>query len=185
MHAVASLVNGIDTDALKQTMETVRQDAAAGVARFRVATAWKGGTLTESRIEGWELGGQALSKSFTIRIDEPAELLGRNTAPNPQEYLLAAVNACMAATFVAACAMQGIKLDRLEIETAGALDLRGFLGLDSKVKPGYDELEYTVRVRGDGTQKQFEAVHEWMKKTSPNFWNMANAIRMKPRLVIE
>lgn len=180
-----TLRNGIDTDALKHTMDAVARDPAKGVAGFQVTTRWKGGTRSESRVAGWKLGGQALSKDFVIGIDEPRELLGENTAPNPQEYLLAAVNACILATYVAACAMQGVTLKHLEIETRGTLDLRGFLGLDKNVKPGYDELEYVVRVKGDGTPQQFEAVHKWVMATSPNYWNMAHPIRMKPRLVVE
>jgi len=178
-------INDIDTDALKATMQAVSQNPATGLVGFQVTTHWKGGTKSETRVEGWELAGRRLAKDFTIEIDEPHELLGENTAPNPQEYLLAAVNACIMATFVAACSMQGIRLDDLQIETRGQLDLRGFLGLDKSVKPGYDELEYTIRVRGNGTQRQFETVHNWVMATSPNYWNMANAIRMKPRLIVD
>ncbi len=94
------------------------------------------------------------------------------------------MNACMAATYVAACSMQGIALEHLEIRTQGELDLRGFLGLDPAVKPGYDQLEYTVRIKGNGSPRQFEAVHEWVKKTSPNYFNMANAIRLRSTLEI-
>jgi uncharacterized OsmC-like protein len=178
-------INDIDTDALKQTMEAVSQDPAAGIAGFHVTTRWKGGTRSETSVTGWELGGRRLAKDFTIPIDEPTELLGTNTAPNPQEYLMAAVNACLMATYVAACAMQGIELEHLEIETRGELDLRGFLGLDKSVKPGYDQLDYIVRIKGNGTRRQFEAVHEWVMATSPNYWNMANAVRMKPHLRVE
>jgi len=180
-----AVINGIDTDALKQTMETVKNDPSTGIARFDVTTAWKGGAQSETRVKGWELGGKRLPKDFTIRIDEPPELLGTNTAANPQEYLMAAMNACLMATYVAACSAQGIELESLEIESRGELDLRGFLGLDKNVKPGYDEIDYRVRIKGDGTPQQFSAVHEWVKKTSPNYWNMANAIRLNAELVIE
>lgn len=185
MAAVATKTNGIDTDALKQVMEDVKRDPALGIAGFCVTTEWKGRTRTETRVDGWSLGGQALPKNFTIAIDEPPELLGENTAANPQEFLMAAVNACMAATYVAAASMQGIELESLEIETKGELDLRGFLGLDAKVKPGYDEIGYTVRVKGDGTEEQFAKIHEWVKKTSPNYFNMANAIRLNSELIVD
>jgi len=184
-HASTGNLNGIDTELLRQTMDQVKADPAAGMARFQVSTAWRGGTRSETRVDGWELGGQWHPKQFQIQIDEPPELLGTNTAANPQEYLLAAANACMMATYVGACAMQGIELESLEIETSGELDLRGFLGLDRNVKPGYDQLEYTVRIKGSGTPEQFERVHEWVMTTSPNYWNLANPVRMAPRLVVE
>lgn len=182
---MTSRINGIDTDALKATMDAVRRNPATGMARFNVTTEWKGGTRSETRVENWMLGGQVLPKNFTIRIDEPPELLGTSTAANPQEYLMAAMNACIMATWVAACSMQGIELEHLEIASEGDLDLRGFLGLNKNVKPGYDELRYTVRIKGNGTPEQYEAVHRWVEATSPNYFNMANAIRMNSRVVID
>jgi uncharacterized OsmC-like protein len=185
MQTTKTHLNGIDTEALQQTMDAVSQDPSTGVARFQVTTGWQGGTKSETRIESWALGGRQLERNFTVAVDEPPELLGAGTAPNPQDYLMAAVNSCMLATYVAACSMQGIELERLEIETHGELDLRGFLGLDKRVKPGYDEIEYTVRIKGNGTPRQFQAIHEWVMATSPNYWNMANTVRMKPRLILE
>jgi len=181
----AAKLNGIDTEVMRETTDLVKKGPAKGKARFEVTTAWKGGTKSETRVAGWELGGRQLPKSFRIAIDEPPELLGTNTAANPQEHLLAAANACMMATYVGACAMQGVELESLSIESGGELDLRGFLGLDRNVKPGYDEIAYTVRIRGKGTPEQFERVHQWVMKTSPNYWNMANPIHMKPTLIIE
>ena len=71
-----------------------------------------------------------MPRNFTIVADEPMELLGTNTAPNPQELLMAAVNACMMVGYVCQAAIRGITLDDCRIETEGELDLRGFLGLD-------------------------------------------------------
>jgi uncharacterized OsmC-like protein len=185
MQTLTTKINGIDTDALKQTMDDVRQEPSKGIARFQVTTGWKGSTRSETRVEGWALGGRQLAKNFTIEMDEPPELLGENHAANPQEYLMAAMNACMLNTYVAACSMQGITLEHLEIETKGELDLRGFLGLNKNVKPGYDQMEYTVRIKGDGTADQFQRVHNWVKATSPNYFNIANPIELKSELVVE
>jgi hypothetical protein len=57
--------------------------------------------------------------------------------------------------------------------------------LDKNVKAGYDALDYTIRAKGDGTKEQFDKIHEWVRATSPNYWNMANAITMRPRIQIE
>ena len=53
------------------------------------------------------------------------------------------------------------------------------------MKAGYDALDYTIRAKGDGTKEQFDKIHEWVRATSPNYWNMANAITMRPRIQIE
>lgn len=70
-----------------------------------------------------------MDRSFTIDVDEPLELPGESKAPNPQEMLMTAPNTCVMAGYVAGAAVKGIKLDRLEIETKGQLDLRGLLGI--------------------------------------------------------
>ena len=183
--AQAQKTNGIDTDALKQMIKDVAEDPARGKAKFQVVTAWQGGTRSETRVDAWELGGQRRPKNFTISTDEPPELLGENTAPNPQEYLMTGLNTCMMVGYVAGCAVKGIELESLQIETHGELDLRGFLALDESVKPGYEEVHYTVRIKGNGTPEQFQEIHEAVQATSPNFSNFATPIRLKPTLVVE
>ena len=181
----SATVNGLDTQALRGLIGEVAADPSRGVAGFRVTTDWKGGTRSDSRVEGWKLGGRHKRKDFVIGSDEPQELLGGNTAPNPQELLMSALNACMLVGYVAGAAMEGITLRSLSIETAGELDLRGFLGLDPAVKPGYDTLHYTVRVQGDGTPEQFRRIHETVMAHSPNRWNIAQPVRLTSDRLLE
>ena len=49
---------------------------------------------------------------------------------------------------------------------------------------GYQSLRYTVRIKGNGTEEQFAKIHDAVMATSPNFYNMANAVALKPTLVI-
>ena len=185
MATVQAKVNGIDTDALKQAMGEISNDAAKGIAKFQVATHWKGGTRSETTVDKWALGGEQLPRNFTIASDEPPELLGDGSAANPQEILMSGLNACIMVGYVTGCAVKGIELESLSIETEGELDLRGFLGLDDSVKPGYDEIRLIVRIKGNGTSEQFQEIHETVKATSPNFFNISKPIAVKPELVIE
>ena len=90
----------------------------------------------------------------------------------------------MTVGYVAQCAVRGITLESLEIETEGEIDLRGFFGLDPSVAPGYESLSYTVRIKGDGTAEQFAEIHEAVMATSPNFHNVSRPVALKPTLVI-
>ncbi len=177
--------NGIDTDALKQMMKDISESPSKGKATFRVSTCWQEGMRSTAQVASLELGGERISRDFSINSDEPAELLGTDTAANPQELLMAGLNACMMGTFVACCSMRGIELEHLEINTEGELDLRGFLGLNHAVKPGYDEISYTIHVKGNGTPQQFQDVHQTVMETSPNYWNMANRITLRADLIVE
>ena len=84
--------------------------------------------------------------------------------------------------YVAQAAVRGIRLDDCRIETEGELDLRGFLGLDEKVPPGYRRINYTVWLDGDGSRDQFEEIHQAVMATSPNYFNMAQPVQMCGRL---
>ncbi len=179
------IVNGINVGDLKRLVADVAADPANGATRWRVATSWQGQTYSRSHVRGFDIGGKHISRFFAIDVDEPYEIGGSNRFANPQEHLIAALNACMIAGYAAQCAIRGIELERLEIETTGDIDLRGFLGVDATVAPGYEAMSYTVRIKGDATSEQFEAVHAAVMATSPNFYNIANAIALKSALVIE
>ena len=178
-------INGLELDALTGLVREIEQDPARGRVEFRVRSQWRGQTRSRTAVESYTVGGQVVHRHFTIDADEPFELLGRNTAPNPQELLMAALNACITVGYVAGAALEGITLERLEVETSGSLDLRGFLGIDPAVLPGYHTIRYTVRLKGDGTPAQFEAIHETVARTSPNYFNLSRPVRMDARLVVE
>jgi len=131
------------------------------------------------------MGGVNVPRRFAIDIDEPFELGGGNAYANPQEYLLAAMNACMIVGYAALCALQGITLEKLEITTEGDIDLRGFFGLDKTVAAGYRELKSQVVIKGDGSEEQFQKIHQMVLATSPNFFNITRAIRVMPELTVE
>ena len=163
-------VNGLDVDALRDVVRDVEQDPTKSQVEFRVRSEWKGQTRSRSTVESYTLGGRTVYRHFTIDADEPFELLGRNAAPNPQELLMAALNACLTVGYV-----------------AGALDLRGFLGIDPGVRTGYDTIHYVARLGGDGTPAQFRALHEAVVRTSPNYFNfhVSRPLSIDARLVVE
>ncbi len=175
-------VNGIDVAALEETVAAITEDHARGVVEFTVNTEWTGQTRSETTVTHYTLGGERIDRQFKMVADEPFELLGTNSAPNPQELLMCAANACMTVGYVAQAAVRGITLTKCEITMKGALDLRGFLGIDAGVRPGYGSIDYNVALEGDATREQFEEIHAAVQATSPNYFNMANAIEMRGTL---
>src|SRR5438477_8143917 len=175
-----SVVNGIDTDAVHELIDDVDSNPAKGMTHWRVASAWQGGTRSRAQVNGFAIGGVDVSRRFSIDFDEPFELGGSNAFANPQEYLLAALNACMIVGYTALCALQGITLDKLEITTEGDIDLRGFFGLDPQVAAGYRQLRSRVVIKGDGTEEQFPKIHDMALATSPNFHDITRAVQVAP-----
>ena len=180
-----TVINGINVDNLLALIEGVRRESAKGKTNWQVITNWQGQARSRAEIESFEIGGERVPRRFSIDMDEPHELGGSNSFANPQEHLIAALNACMTVGYVAQCAVRGITLESLSIETDGEIDLRGFLGIDPAVPSGYENLNYTVRMKGNGTKEQFAEIHQAVMATSPNFYNLSQPVALKPTLVVE
>lgn len=151
-----STINDLNPKALENFAQNVEQDPNKGEVNFAVTSQWQGGTKSVATVKNYRLGGVEYSREFQIEADEPKELLGTNTAPNPQELLLAALNACMTVGFSAVASLMGIELKSLEIKTSGTLDLRGFLDLNDTVNPGYDNVNFEVIISADASPEQLE-----------------------------
>jgi len=157
MH-VTSIVNGVDLDRLSATIDHVTADPALARFQFRAANHWIDGGYSRTTIKGFYGAGQedtTRTEPFTVDTDEPPVLLGQNRAPNTVEYVLHALAACLSGTIVYHAAARGIALDGLETTIEGDLDLHGFLGLDSSVRPGYEQIRITVKATGDFDDNQF------------------------------
>jgi hypothetical protein len=181
--AEPNIVNGINVDDLLALIETVKGDAAKGKTNWRVATTWQGRTQSRSQVEGFGIGGERVPRRFSIDIDEPCELGGSNQFANPQEHLLAALNACMTVGYVAQCAV------RESFWKAGDRDQwrdrpSWLPRIDPAVPPGYASLSYVVRIKGGGTKEEFAEIHQAVMTTSPNFYNVFRPVELKPTLVV-
>jgi len=151
MHTT-SIVNGVDLDRLSGTIDAISGDPALARFQFRVRNDWIDGGYSRTTIKGFYGASQedaSRTGSFTVDTDEPAVLLGENRAPNAGEYVLHALAACLTGTIAYHAAARGIALDGLETTIQGDLDLRGFLGLDSNVRPGYEQIRVTIKATGD------------------------------------
>lgn len=179
------MINGINVTALQGAVDAIKSDPAQAHTTWRIHSRWVGGTRADHHVEGCQIGGAFIKRPFVIKSDEPLELVGTNQYANPQEYLLAGLNACMMVGYAAVAALMGIELTKLEVETTGDIDLRGFLGLSKDVPPGYRKLEQTVHIAGNATPEQFAKLHETVHATSPNFFNITHAIPTNSRMVVE
>lgn len=178
-------INGVSPSELQELVAVVSQDATQGQLAFQATTSWVNGVHSLTCISSLEWAGQSYDRNFTLAIDEPEELGGTNLGPNPQEVLLSALNACVVATFVSLCSMHGIALEKVEVTSVGQLNLRGFFQLDASVPAGYQDLRTTLTVKGNATAEKFQEIYEATLSASPNIWNLANPVALKPDLQVE
>ncbi|MDQ0247837.1 putative OsmC-like protein [Bacillus fengqiuensis] len=178
-------LNGIDVDALKEYRSNIAHYPENAMIDYKINLKWLGGTKSMVTTKGITLGGQELSRNFSFVIDEPEQLLGENTNPTPQEYLLGGMGACMLVGYTVGASVLGIQLEKLELDIESGLDLRGFLEVDPNAPVGLKDVNYTIRVKGNGTKEQFEEIHQKVIQTSPNRATIANPINIVPKLVVE
>ena len=148
--------NGVDVEKLAETVKAVTEDPKKAQVKFMANTKWVSGAYSKTKI-----------RDFVIECDEPSALLGTNKAPNPVETILAALGSCLAVGFAYSAAARDINLESLDISLEGDLDLRGFLGVSDEVRPGYQNIKVTCRIKSDASKEKISELYEHVKKTSP------------------
>ena len=101
LDTVKNRANGLDLAALGAVVDAIESDPSQALVGFDVTTRWTGQTRSETTVEGYTMAGERITRTHKIVADEPCELLGGDSAPNPQELLMAAFNACITVGYVA------------------------------------------------------------------------------------
>jgi hypothetical protein len=55
----------------------------------------------------------------------------------------------------------------LDISLEGDLDLRAFLGVSDDVRPGYQNIKATCRIKSDASREKIEELFKHVQRTSP------------------
>ena len=108
-------------------------------------------------------------ESFVFEKDEPPVLLGEDHGANPVEYALAALDGCLTTSLIYHAAAQGIKIEEVESNLSGNLDLHGFLGMDENVRNGYEGINVTFKIKSDASEEKLRELVDLAQKRSPVF----------------
>lgn len=123
-------------DVIVATQEDLRANPDHAQATFSVASRQVEGLRSEAKI-----------RQFSVTVDEPASLGGTDAAPNPVEFVLAALATCQEITYRAYATALGIPLDGVSVTLNGTLDLRGFFAVKDGVRPGFGDVRGTVELK--------------------------------------
>jgi len=168
-------LNGLDLDQMRQLIEQVRNDPTIA----QPLNTWK------ARVR-WLSGfrGQAFIRDHTFVIDEPADLVGKDTAPNAVEYVLGALGACLTVGFILNATKRGIAIRNFEIALQGTIDnISTFLGLSQQGHPGYREISAEAYVDADADEAILREIWQETVTTSPVGNTLARQVTLHPRLV--
>ena len=163
-------LNGLDTDALGQTVDALKRDQTLARFEFRASNRWIGGGENRSTIQGFfGAGAEDTSRKepFTFTNGEPPVLLGANEGANPVEFLLHALVGCVTTTTVLHAAARGIRIDSIATELKGDIDLQGLLDLDQSVPAGYEKITMKVDIRADCSDAVLDELLQFAHGHSP------------------
>lgn len=170
-----STVNGINLDTLMDTVKAIKADPELGASRFRASNRWLGGNHNRTTVTGFYGAKQEIAhrQKFEMDADEPPILAGEDRGANPVEHLLHALASCVTTSMVAHAAVRGIRIEEVESELEGDIDLRGFLGLADDVPKGYTDIRVKFKVKAD--PQDFDKLDE-LARYSPVFNTLTQSV---------
>jgi uncharacterized OsmC-like protein len=163
-------LNGLDTTQLVATVDAIKATPALARFQFRNRNRWVDGGENHSTIRDFYGAGReddSRRASFEFVNGEPPVLLGNNEGANPVEFLLHALAGCVTTTFVLHAAARGIRIESISTQMEGDIDLRGLLGLDDSVFPGYEEIRMKMDIEADCSSEELDELLAYTQKHSP------------------
>lgn len=172
------VVNGVNVDNLFTTIDVIKASPSIAKFKFRVQNQWEDASQNKTTVNTFQGAGQQHSrrKPFILEADEPAVLLGQDTAANPVEHLLHALVSCVTTSMVYHAAARGIQIEEVESSLEGDIDLHGFLGLDQNVRKGYQGIRMSFKVKADAPDEQLQEIVGLGTGHSPVFDSLTKGV---------
>ncbi len=174
----STLVNGVAVDKLFATIDAAKAKPSIAKFKFRIRNQWQKGSRNCSTVSTFSGADQELSHPtpFTLEADEPAILLGKDTAANPVEYLLHALASCLTTSMVYHASARGILIDQVESSFEGDIDLHGFLGLDPFVRKGYQGIRVNFKISANVPDSELQEIVRLGTECSPVFDSLTSGV---------
>jgi uncharacterized OsmC-like protein len=163
-----AIINGFSTDAISETIEAIQGNPEIAKFQFRVKNRWITGGHNQATVKEFFGGCEedtSRQKAWVFNNGEPPILLGNNEGANPVEFLLSGLSGCMTTTMALHAAARGIEIESIESKFEGDLDVQGFLGLNDKIRQGYQQIRVTFDIKGNITEEQKQDLIMFAKKS--------------------
>jgi Predicted redox protein, regulator of disulfide bond formation len=124
--------------------------------QVRASGSWVGKFATELSVRRFP----------TFVTGEPIAVGGDNCGPTPMEYVVAALNGCLAVTIETVAAEQGVRFEALDLQSEATMDTRGFAGT-ADVSPYFLDLTSRARFVADGGDGFVPALQHEVERRCP------------------
>ena len=175
----AAYRNGVNTEQLFGTLDAIKADPTLARFQFRASNTWIDGAHNRTTIRDFYAANQedtSRAEDFVLDAGEPAILLGTDTGPNPAEYLLHALAACLTTSLVYVAAARGVHLTEVESTLEGDMDVQGALGLSDDYRNGFEQIRVSFRVKGDAPEEKLLEVVQRAQQRSAVFDMVTNGV---------
>jgi uncharacterized OsmC-like protein len=172
---VVAELNGLDLNAMRSLVRTLQADpsVAEPFNSWSARVRWRSG-----------FKGEALVRNHTFVIDEPADLIGKDEAPNAAELLLGAYGACLVTGLALNATKQGIRLRDFEVVVEGHLDnILAFIGLSDEGHPGFRDVHVKGYIDADAAADVVRALWTETIARSPIGNTLARPVVVQTELV--
>ena len=177
-------INGVNVDELFGTIDAVKKTPVIAKFKFRAENQWINGGHNRTTLKNFYGTQQEHEheEPFVLDADEPPLLLGRDLGPNPVEYALTALAACVTTSIVYHAAAKGVTIRSMESRLEGDIDLQGFLGLREDVPRGYKEIRMSVKIDADAPPEKLEEIVRLGPTYSPVYDTITRAVPVSVQL---
>jgi len=166
------IVNGLNVSRLHSNVQAIKEQPDLAKFKLRAHNKWVYGSHACSTIKDFYGAGQEDTKRkfhYILHCDEPDALLGADYGPGPAETVLHALACCVGSALMFNAAIQGVKIDKLEFEVEGDIDIRGFLAISPDVRNGFEHIRMNCHISGDAPESKLRELVELGQRFSPVF----------------
>jgi len=157
----STIRNGVDTATMYATLDAIKAHPELANFQYRARNTWLGGAHNRTSIKDfYAAGGEDTSRSEAFLVDagEPPILLGHNEGPNPVEFYLHALAACVTTSMVYVASARKVALTSVNSEVVGDMNVQGALGISPDYRNGLSEIRMTITVTGDAPEEKLREI---------------------------
>lgn len=163
--------NGVNVEALLGAREALTEAPEAAKFVWRAESEWKGGTHTQSSVEGFfGLGEeQRHVREYSYDTDHPEIFASADKGSTPVEFVLVGLAGCLTAGIASVAQNRNIQLNSVKATIEAPMDIQGILGIDSDVRNGFDSITVKYDIDADATEDEIAALVAQSQKRSAVF----------------
>jgi uncharacterized OsmC-like protein len=133
--------------ALERNVRAVAARPSVGQGTAVTKVNWRHGLTCEAEDGPWK---------FTVGMTD--KYGGDNAGPNPGVFGRTALGSCLVIGYAMWAARMNVPIKSLQVEVQADYDVRGELGVDDSVRPGYKAMRVIVTIESDAPESEVAAM---------------------------